>query len=61
MRIDPGIVEHEVGAHVLEQPRQMLGDQREIGLILEAGVEREVEVARLLAQTGSWSGSASRR
>ena len=38
--IDPGVVEHEIRADVLEQPRQVPGEQAKIRLILEAGIER---------------------
>ena len=48
--IHAGVVEHQVGLHLLDQIRQHGPDRRQIGLVLQAIGEGQVEVAGLLAQ-----------
>ena len=50
VRIDAGVVEHQVGPNLLQQPRQVLGEQGQIGFVLEPGLERQIQIARPLVQ-----------
>ena len=50
MGIDPGVEEHQVRSHLLDKARQVIRQQRQIGVVLEAGLQRDVEIAGLLAQ-----------
>ena len=49
MGIDAGVEEHQIRAHLLQESRQVVGQQREVGVVLQPDVERHVQIAGLLA------------
>ena len=50
MGIDAGVVQHQIGVHLIEQIRHQVADAAQVVVILQSVVESEVDIAVLLVQ-----------
>ena len=50
VRINAGVVEHQIRTHLIEQVRNWIADGEQVGVVLQPVGEADVEIAALLVQ-----------